>query len=385
MESEVKEFDFDPIRPFRNEEVPAAIARLMEQPSFHKALKFIFPEVSAELMQQKFSHIKSVDDFQEKIVAQAVSKIISGTTNGISINGLDKLNKNNSYLFISNHRDIVLDSAFLNYQLFSNDFPTTRIAIGSNLLQKPWIEDLVKLNKNFIVHRDVHSKLAYVYSMRLSRFIQHSLADENSSVWIAQKEGRAKDGNDRTHAGLIKMFGMVSDWSKPAEFYNQLRISPVSISYEFEPCGGYKAREMFMRYQSGVYQKQDGEDLQSMQSGISANKGKVHFEFSQSLNYIDINNCFKGFSKNEGVKNLALLIDNYVIGNYKLFPSNYIAYYMLTADTKFNDYFNEAQRIEFEEMVEFELAGFEFAPEMLKPYLLRIYANPVISKIQLKK
>ncbi len=381
MENEAIDFDFNPIRPFYDDEVPAAIGRLLEQPAFHTALKFIFPEVPTEQMHQMLKQINSVDDFQEKIISQALSKIIDGTTEGISVGGINKLNKKNAHLFISNHRDIVLDSAFLNYQLFLNNFPTTRIAIGSNLLQKPWIEDLVKLNKNFIVHRDVQSRLAYIYSMRLSRFIGHSLLNENISVWIAQKEGRSKEGKDRTHAGLIKMFGMASDWDDPAELYHSLRISPVSISYETEPCGGYKAREMYMRKQLGQYQKQEGEDLQSMKAGISGNKGKVHFEFSAPLDLSDIKKCFDGFSKNDAVKNLANLIDQYVISNYKLFPSNYIAYYLKTGDTRFNNYFSASELTEFEDMIEFELVGFEFDSELLKPHLLNIYANPLISKI----
>lgn len=375
--------DFDAIRPFYDSEVPAAIERLRLQPSFHNALKFVFPDTPVEKLEQAISGISTIDDFQNIIASAAVKKIIEISTHGVSIGGLDKLNADKAFLFISNHRDIVLDSAFLNYELFLNNFPTTRIAIGSNLLQRPWIEDLVKLNKNFIVHREVHSRLAYEYSMRLSGFITHSILDENSSVWIAQKEGRSKNGNDKTHAGLVKMFGMSARGEDIAAFYNSLNIAPVAISYEIEPCGGLKAREMYIREVHGNYQKEEGEDLRSMQIGITSDKGKVHFQFSPPLEKNEIASCFDGYSKNDSIKNLAFKIDEIILGSYHLFPNNYIAYYLKTGDNQFNNLFTTDQLNLFNDLMDFETAGFEFSLEELKPYFVDIYANPVINKINI--
>ncbi|MCB0819121.1 MAG: 1-acyl-sn-glycerol-3-phosphate acyltransferase [Bacteroidetes bacterium] len=375
--------DFDAIRPFYDSEVPAAIERLRQQPSFHTALKFVFPDTPLDRLDQAISEIKTIEDFQNFIASAAVKKIIEVSTHGVNIGGLENLDAKKAFLFISNHRDIVLDSAFLNYELYQNNFPTTRIAIGSNLLQRPWIEDLVKLNKNFIVHRDVHSRLAYEYSMRLSGFISHSIIDENISVWIAQKEGRAKNGNDKTHAGLVKMFGMSARGEDIPAFYNSLNIAPVSISYEIEPCGGLKAREMFIRASQGNYKKEDGEDLRSMQIGITGDKGKVHFQFSAPLEKNKISSCFEGYSKNDSIKNLAIKIDELIIGSYHLFPNNYVAYYLKTGDNRFNDLFTSEQLNIFNDLMDFELAGFEFGFEELKPYFIDIYANPIINKINI--
>jgi hypothetical protein len=204
--------------------------------------------------------------------------------------------------------------------------------------------------------------------------------EENTSVWIAQKEGRSKTGDDKTQAGLVKMFGMTSEGS---DIYNSLKITPVSISYEVEPCGGLKAREMYIRKTTGSYIKSEGEDLQSMQVGISGNKGKVHFQFGSVLENSAVEACFKDASKNESMNNLAALIDKTIISNYKLFPNNYIAYYLLTGDDKFNYAFSQEEINVFKEIMDFELVGFEFDMEELKPYFLSIYANPVINKMNL--
>jgi glycerol-3-phosphate O-acyltransferase len=179
----------------------------------------------------------------------------------------------------------------LNYLLHTEGFPTTRIAIGNNLLQKEWISDLVRLNKNFIVHRDIPTRQAYEFSLRLSNYIKQSIEIDHSSIWIAQKEGRTKDGLDKTHAGLLKMFGMA--WEEEfSKAYEKLNIVPVSISYEFEPCAGMKAFEMFSRSIHGNYEKQPGEDLQSMKNGIAHKKGRVVYSFGKPFNSIELNTIF---------------------------------------------------------------------------------------------
>jgi 1-acyl-sn-glycerol-3-phosphate acyltransferase len=381
MERATEDLSFDAIRPFYDEEVAPAMQRLLKEDSFHTALTYIFPEISEDEIIAKLNAIKSTSEFQREIIAPAVYSIVEATTKGLSINGLEMLDKTNAYLFISNHRDIVLDSAFLNVKLFSHDFPTTRIAIGSNLLQRPWIEDLVRMNKNFIVHRDVHSRQAYIYSMRLSGYIRHSLLNENTSVWIAQKEGRTKDGNDRTQAGLIKMFGMNSETSDFVESYNKLNIAPVSLSYEIEPCGGMKAREKFITASTGKYIKAEGEDLLSMQNGISKPKGKVHFEFSSPIEKSQIEKAFSSGIKNESVKALAELIDAIIIKNYKLFPFNYIAYDLLNQTADFSSHYSDTLKDQFARICKNELMEYGEDASAVMPYLLSIYANPVKNKI----
>ena len=379
-----KEFEagyFDPIRPFYDNEVPDAIERLLAQPSFHSALRYVFPELSGDDVKERLRSLHSVDEFQAKIISNAVAAIIRSSTTGVRVAGLEKLDPSKGYLFISNHRDIVLDSAFLNYLLFVQEFPTTRIAIGSNLLLMPWIEDLVRLNKNFIVHRNVQARQAYEYSLRLSRYIRHSIEKENCSVWIAQKEGRSKDGYDQTQAGLVKMFGMSTE--DGSEGYEKLNIVPVSISYELEPCAGMKTMEKYIKAQTGTYVKTEGEDLRSMQLGIARPKGRVQFTFGEPLSNEKIQDAFSSGTRNEAMKTIAELIDKQIIGNYRLFPYNYLAYDMLHHTSQFETKYSDKDRAAFESYLNEELHPLKGEVASLRKQMLTIYANPVVRKLEL--
>lgn len=371
---------FDEIRPFSDEEVPAAIERLLTEPSFHNAIRYVFPDKRPDEIVYKLKQIQTIDDFQASIIAAAVRNIQISTTRGIRHEGLDQLNKNGAYLFISNHRDIVLDSAFLNYLLHSEGFPTTRIAIGNNLLQKEWISDLVRLNKNFIVHRDIPSRQAYDYSLRLSKYIRHSIEIDHASIWIAQKEGRTKDGVDRTHSGLLKMFGM--SWEEPLEeAFSKLNIVPVSISYELEPCAGMKAFEMYIRSVKGSYEKEPGEDLQSMRNGIAHKKGRVVYSFGKQLNKDLFKLLFEGINKNEGFKKMALKIDDEIHSNYHLFPFHYLAHDKINNSNRFSAEYSEDDLKLFEIHIEEQLAPCKASREELMPFILQIYSNPVELKM----
>ena len=371
---------FDEIRPFSDDEVPAAIERLLTEPSFHNAIRYVFPDKRPDEVITKLKQIRTIDEFQGSIIASAVRNIQISTTRGIRHQGLDNLNKKGAYLFISNHRDIVLDSAFLNYLLHTEGFPTTRIAIGNNLLQKEWISDLVRLNKNFIVHRDVPSRQAYDFSLRLSKYIRHSIEVDHASIWIAQKEGRTKDGVDKTHSGLLKMFGM--SWEgTPEEGYSKLNIVPVSISYELEPCAGMKAYEMYVRSIKGSYEKEPGEDLMSMRNGIAHKKGRVVYSFGKQLNAELFHSLFDGANRNEGLKKMAIKLDEEIHANYHLFPFHYLAYDKLNNTNLFNSKYSNEDIIMFETHIEEQLAPCKAAKEDLLPFLLQIYANP----IELKK
>jgi 1-acyl-sn-glycerol-3-phosphate acyltransferase len=382
MESTNKELSFDAIRPFRDDEVPRAMDRLLNQPSFHTAMRYVFPDTSTSALISKLKTIKSVDQFQEEIIANAVNAIIRSTTNGVRTSGLEHLNPKTPYLFISNHRDIVLDSAVLNYMLLIEEFPTTRIAIGSNLLQMPWIEDLAKLNKNFIVHRDVHAKQAYEYSLRLSAFIRHSIEVEKVSVWIAQKEGRTKNGADRTQAGLLKMFAMGEE-NDIVQAYASLNIVPVSIAYEIEPCGGLKAKELFTKAREGKYMKEAGEDLLSMKNGIARPKGRVKYVFDKPLTYEEIEPSFQQGSRNECLKHLAEVLDQRIIKNYRLYPYNYLAYDLLNGNNDMQSHYKKADIDAFKLILKDELNPLTEDQKDTEPYLIQIYANPINRKIEL--
>lgn len=381
MSKELEPGYFDPIRPFYDHEVQTAIGRLLSEPSFHTALRYVFPDLSGDDVKERLMSLHSVDEFQANIISNAVAAIIRSTTSGVRVAGLENLDPSKAYLFISNHRDIVLDSAFLNYLLHVQEFPTTRIAIGSNLLQKSWIEDLVKLNKNFIVHRNVHARQAYEYSLRLSKYIRYSITNDNASVWIAQREGRSKEGNDVTQAGLIKMFSMSADDS--AQGYKELNIVPVSISYEMEPCAGMKTMEKYITAQIGKYEKAEGEDLKSMQMGIARPKGRVQFTFGSVLSPEQIDAAFATGNRNEGVKLVAELIDQQIIANYRLFPYNYIAHDLLNASSQFSSNYSEKDVQAFESYIQTELQPLKGETELLRKQLLKMYANPVNRKQEL--
>lgn len=377
---EETKLNFDEIRPFKDEEVKDAINRLLSQPSFHTALRYIFPSSNPESTIEILRNIRSVDEFQDKIISHAVSAIVRASTKGLKSIDIDHINKDKAYLFISNHRDIVLDSAFLNYLFFSEKIPTTRIAIGNNLLQKPWIQDLVKLNKNFIVHRDVHARQAYEYSLRLSSYIRNSIISENVSVWIAQKEGRTKNGIDQTHAGLIKMFAMAAE-KLNIDAIADLNILPVSISYEFEPCAGAKAWEVYNKLINGKYIKQPGEDLNSMKNGIALPKGRVQYSFGNAINKMDLIELFNNTNKNEIIKGVVNLIDNQIIKNYLLFPNNYISFDLLYNSNKYRNNYSVIEKEEFKKHMKQQLLYYEGEDTILQKCFLEIYANPLISKI----
>jgi hypothetical protein len=380
MLTEIEKLNFDEIRPFKDDEVPDAIERLLVQPSFHTALRYVFPSSKPDSIIEILRRIKSVDEFQDQIISHAVSAIIRASTKGVKTQGIEKIDKNKAHLFISNHRDIVLDSAFLNYLFYLEEIPTTRIAIGNNLLQKSWIEDLVKLNKNFIVHRDVHARQAYEFSMRLSSYIRNSILNDNVSVWIAQKEGRTKNGLDYTQAGLIKMFAIAADQFDVNAFLD-LNILPVSISYEFEPCAGAKAWECYNKSVYGKYEKQDGEDLNSMKNGIALPKGKVQFTFGKKLIKDELKEIFNLNNKNDIIKKIANLIDIQIINNYKLFPNNYIAFDLLNNTKEYKNLYSEIELLEFKKHMVFQLLPYKGDELILQKHFMEMYANPLINKI----
>jgi len=318
---------FDAIRPFRDEEVPAVLARILADDELIAALiRFRFPRLPTCLhslaaplarlfLRRKVRAVRDVRSFQA-IVESYMQHMVLSTTTALTVSGLDKLDPQQAYLFVSNHRDIAMDPAFVNWVLWHNGMDTVRIAIGDNLLSKPFVSDLMRLNKSFLVQRgETAPKKIYAALKLLSAYIHFSIMEEKSSVWIAQREGRAKDGLDRTEEAIIKMFAM----SKPKEqsltdFVHELNIVPVAISYEWDPCDVAKARELQQKAELGSYQKETHEDVQSIAMGIAGNKGRVHVSFGEVLR--------GDYASTEEV---AAEIDRQILTNYVSFPSNYLA------------------------------------------------------------
>ena len=356
---------FAEIRPYHDDEVPAALARLMADEELLAAIAhFRFPSLSRWLgwllkplirsaLQRRWAKVRTVRDVQME-VAHFMESMIASTTEGVTYSGLEQLDSQKGYLFISNHRDIAMDPAFVNWGLYKCGLETVRIAIGDNLLRKPCATELMRLNKSFIVKRSVKGPREMMKAFNeLSAYIAHSLGDGHS-IWIAQKEGRAKDGDDKTDPAILKMFYMAGKQQKRgfAEYMQSLNIVPVAISYEFDPGDEAKARELVERAQSGSYEKGEFEDIDSIVAGIVGFKGRVHVSLGKPLS-----------GDYDSPEELALAIDQAIHSQYRLFPSNLLAA-------------GQADGVTTEERQRFE-ARLALMPSELRETVRAMYAKPV--------
>ncbi|MCX4065865.1 1-acyl-sn-glycerol-3-phosphate acyltransferase [Pseudomonas sp. S1Bt30] len=319
--------EFDTIRPYNDSEVPAVLARLFSDKAFLDILThFRFPRFAGTLgwllkpmiarkLRREFAGVTTVATLQDK-VEYYVDHTIDRATDGVTYTGVEQLKSGTAYLFLANHRDIVMDPAFVNYAVYHAGLPTPRIAIGDNLLQKPFVSDLMRLNKSFIVHRSITGRKEKMAAFNLlSAYINHSIRNDGQSIWIAQAEGRAKDGDDRTESAILKMFHVSRKDEPFAEVIQSLNLTPVSISYEYDPCDAAKARELYIRATTGTYCKAPGEDDVSIALGITGYKGRVHINFAPPIT-----------ERFEDTKVLAVEMDRQILGGYRLFPVHYLAY-----------------------------------------------------------
>jgi len=375
---------FADIRPYTDDEVAGAIARLLHDREFLDTLAGyrlgplvrLAPALARPLVRRGLRReVRDVRDVRgmQLVIERYMDRMIERSTAGFSVSGLEALDPDTAYLYISNHRDIAMDPAFTNMALHRAGRDTVRIAIGDNLLTKPWVSDLMRLNKSFIVRRSVSGpRELLAVSKTLSNYIRHSLLEDNAPIWIAQREGRAKDGVDRTEPAVIKMLSMSRDKGRQsfAEHIGELRIVPVAISYELDPCDAVKARELHHIETFGSYNKGKQEDIRSIGAGIAGRKGRVHVAFGTPL---------KGGL--ETPQAVAAEIDRQVIGGYCLHPSNLYAWRRLHgAATPL------PQDLHFEEgdCSEAEFAArIDAMPGEHRPYALAIYANAVVSKLAL--
>ncbi len=366
--------DFDDIRPYFDEEVPAVMKRIVRERGFLNFIKTFFPEHSTKTIIQKLLQVKTIAEFQRNWVYPLVHRIIQKTINKLTVSGLDNLDNSKNYLFISNHRDIVLDSALLQYIIVNQGFNTTQIAIGSNLLILDWIIDLVKLNRTFIVKRDVPKKELYNYSVNLSKYIRFVITEQNDSIWLAQREGRTKNGDDKTQISVLKMLNLSGE-NDFIKNFEELNILPLSISYEYEPMAVAKVQELYNRQINPEYKKTKLEDLNSMDGGIENYKGNVHYGFGTPLN--ELLHKIKDIKRRkEQFEALAKLIDNEIYKNYKLTPFNYIASDMLFG-TNHELYYSKEDKERFMEHFNDAIKQFKGDIEQMKKMFLEIYAMPV--------
>ena len=371
--------EFDEIRPYYDDEVPEIMTRLLADPVFARVLRNLFADdAKIKEVRDAMSETRNVESFQLRFMVPFLEGILKSSTKGITIGGLEHLKKDQSYLFISNHRDIVLDSALLNVEMYKFGYTTTEIAIGSNLLVYQWIEDLSRINRSFIVKRNIPVRQMLGASKLLSSYIRQTIINNGNSIWIAQREGRSKDGFDQTSPALLKMLNM-SNKQKFVRGFQELRIVPMAISYEIEPCGNEKVAELLKRQADPCFQKSEKDDLLSMVSGLKNQKGRIQIQFGKPIG----RSALKGLSKegtiNDRLKRFAEYIDNQIYKNYQLYPNNYIAYDLYYNCNKYVDqYTTEEQRL-FIELTHQRLKLVNEDREEAMELWLKMYSTPVFS------
>lgn len=372
---------FDDIRPYNDTEVHPALERIVANPLFSNVAQYIFPGQDEDVFRQLLLSCHTKEDFQVKVMSQIVSRILAGTAKEVTFTGLEHFEGGKRHLIVSNHRDIVLDSAIIQLILYKHNVDTTEIAVGDNLITSSFIEDITRSNKMIKVIRSSNPREVYTTSKILSEYIRHNVANQISSVWIAQRNGRTKDGIDVTEQGLLKMFDMSGSGDFVKDF-TELSIMPTSISYEYEPCDIFKAMEMYIGRRQ-KYVKAEGEDLKSILTGIMQFKGNIHISFNEPLTADEINSA-AGLDKNERFKALGLAMDRKIISEYKLWKNNYIAYDILNSTNEYASMYSVEEKEAFRTYMENKLVDVDADKAELEHIFLSIYANPVVSYCGLK-
>ena len=371
--------DFDAIRPFQPEELPAAYDRLVANPQFRAVVGMLYPQVPFEALEQKMRACKTSMEFQLAFCYDFLETLMAKASLGIDID-VEAIDVNKRFTFVSNHRDIVLDSALLDKLLVDAGFKTTcEIAIGDNLLSLPWVKDLVRINKSFIVERSLQPREMLMASKRLSEYMHFVISEKNDNVWIAQREGRAKDSDDRTQPAILKMMAM-GGTGTPSERLQQLHIVPLAISYEFDPCDFLKAREFQLRRDNPEWKKGKDDDVVSMQTGIMGFKGHVHYHCAPCIDEY-LKQLPADTPKTEFFDIVAAHIDSEIHRNYRLYPSNYIASDMLDGTSFATEgKYTEADRKQFEAYMQGQLDKIDLEDKdipFLRERMLTMYANPL--------
>lgn len=371
--------EFTDISPYTDAEAVEALGKLADHPAVVEVSKAIFPDKEPEFLRKILKSVKSIDEFQILVMNKAVEWVLSTTAHNFSYDGIGNLKKiNGKFLAMSNHRDIILDPAITQVVLYRNAIPMTEIAVGSNLLTNKYIEYLIRSNRMIKVIRGINARQLYLSSQVLSKYIRECITSGRSSIWIAQREGRAKDGIDTTEQGLLKML----DMSGTADFttnFEELNIVPLSISYEYEPCDILKARERLIS-RTQKYVKGSREDLISIMTGIEQQKGNIHLNIGSPLTHDEIE-AASCCNKNDRYQAIRHAVDVRIIEGYKLWKTNYIGYDMVNHTFKYRDKYTPEDVVQFTDYVEHQLDKVEksLCRADLRDIFLRIYANPVVS------
>ncbi len=371
-------FNFDDIRPYYDNEARDVMRKLQYDPLFMKLVNHLWPTMTQEEAFAKADKVTSNMAFQLEFMHQAIRVIVSRSSTGLSCSGFENVDPKQAYLYIANHRDILLDSAILQILLVEHGFQTSEITFGNNLMQGDFITDFGKLNRMFTVLREGNSRELYEISQKLSAYIRHTIIDKNVSVWIAQRNGRTKDGNDMTQTGLIKMLNM-SGGKNFSESIRNLKIVPLSISYEYEPCDDLKVQELYLSSLHSKYVKAPGEDLNSILTGIIQPKGRIHMTVGKPIES-ELSEIEKIGNENEKIKALVNIIDEQLYANYKLWPVNYIANDIANESTEFSSYYSEKEKEDFINYIKQKIKKLTGDEQSLFNLFISMYSNPVKTK-----
>ncbi len=378
--------EFKDMRPFEPEELPAAYDSLLADPTFRAVVGMVMPQIPADMLGPMMHGCKTILEFQHTFIRPLLEGVIKKCTTQLT-NDLSSLNldqKNQNYTYISNHRDIVLDSGLLDLILYADKgFNTVEIAIGDNLLIYPWIKTLVRLNRSFIVTRKGGIREMLQSSIRLSSYMHYVINEKKAPVWIAQREGRSKDSTDHTQESLLKMFAMGGEGT-PAERLISLNLAPLAISYEYDPCDWLKAMEFQMKRDNPEHKKSQNDDLTNMKTGIFGYKGRVHFQSAECMNGF-IAALPSDMPKNDFYAAIAQEIDRRIYSNYQLYPGNFVAIDLLQGGNTYADRYTVEERVIFEQYLAGQLQKIELPNKdetFLRTKILEMYANPALNQLK---
>jgi len=371
------EQEFENIRPYNDSELQPAIDKIIADNNFEFICKYLFPDKETSEVITILKSIKTIEEFQLKFSNEFVKSILKDTSNGLSSSGIEQI-KGKGHLFIANHRDIVLDSALLQLTLVDNDIRTTQITVGDNLAKNPLFKELGKINKMFILYRGGSKIQMYRNAVLHSKYIHNLVREKNESLWIAQRDGRTKDGNDKTQQGLLKM--LLGDRRDIAPALKELDIVPMSISYELETCFTEKIKESYIS-QYSEYEKEENEDMHCVVAGFFSNKNRIHISFGTPINKIIADIDEENLSNNEIIDVFVKEIDKQIYLNYMLWPYNYIAWDILNKKNNYTDKYTEEDKANFEKYIEVSIKDIDGNKNQIREIALGIYANPVSNKL----
>ncbi|MCQ2198650.1 MAG: 1-acyl-sn-glycerol-3-phosphate acyltransferase [Paludibacteraceae bacterium] len=379
------EFDFTEIRPYNDSEVHDAFVRVCAEQEFKHVLSQVITNKPVDEVIKRFLQIKTVEEFQKDVMGAYFLNLIEETADGLTTSGFEKITESpKKHLFISNHRDIILDAALLNSVLCSKDIPTSENAIGDNLCSRPWITELMKLNKSFIVKRSGTKREIFDSSRRLSAYIRTKVTSNDSSIWIAQREGRAKDSDDRMQESLLKMLTMSSDKDFKQGFLD-LNIMPISISYEYDACDFLKAKEFQQKRDNPDFKKTAHDDVVNMRTGLTNYKGRIHYEIHDCISPEIDKEVSADASRADVLEIVAKIIDRGIHKGYHFYPGNYVAYDERFGGGRFENEYTQIEKNTFDEYIQGQIDRIDLEnkdEDFLREKLLEMYSNPLVNNLE---